>query len=74
MSVDLVELAIHYFQKAFFFLSGINMPNIIPPIVSSSPPPLDPIDDDNDEDDNEDDFGDFTVADFGTHSGVFLSF
>ncbi|XP_034249983.1 aftiphilin isoform X2 [Thrips palmi] len=42
------------------------MQNIIPPIVSSSPPPLDPIDDDNDEDDNEDEFGDFSVADFGS--------
>lgn len=44
------------------------MPNIIPPIVSSSPPPLDPVEDDNDEDDNEDEFGDFTVADFGSHA------
>lgn len=49
------------------------MPNIIPPIVSSSPPPLDPLDDDNDEDDNDDDFGDFTGADFGSHIGLFLS-
>ncbi|KAK3930078.1 Aftiphilin [Frankliniella fusca] len=45
------------------------MPNIIPPIVSSSPPPLDPVDDDdNDEDEGEDDFGDFTTADFESHN------
>ncbi|KAE8750125.1 hypothetical protein FOCC_FOCC003249 [Frankliniella occidentalis] len=43
--------------------------SIIPPIVSSSPPPLDPVeDDDNDEDEGEDGFGDFTMADFESHN------
>ena len=49
------------------------MPNILPPIVSSSPPPLDPLEDDeNDDDDREDDFGDFAGADFSSHKGEHL--
>lgn len=46
------------------------MPNLLPPIVSSSPPPLDPLEDDeNDDDGHEDDFGDFAGADFASHKG-----
>lgn len=55
--------------KLVLFFSVSAMPNIIPPIVSSTPPPLDPIDDDNDEDENDDDFGDFAAADFASHTG-----